>query len=133
MMLLFQVKKLFKASLTVLDVKSEAQPDLVDDEEIKANLKRSYPQEDFRFVQIEEKEVAACLIKYVREQKNMLLAFTIMHRTLRHNLFHSSVTSQLLHHLQVPMLALPQFGRLLDLRIRDQKPPGVGMKTGQAD
>jgi nucleotide-binding universal stress UspA family protein len=123
MMQLLQVKELFRASLTVLHVKSEAQPDRVDDEEIKANLKRRFPQENFRFVQIEDKEVAACLVKYVREQKNTLLAFTILHRPLWQKLFHSSVTSRLLHHLPVPMLAIPQVGRLLDLRNRAQDHP----------
>ena len=124
MMQLLQVKELFQASLTVLHVKSEVQPDLIDDEEIKADLKNSFPQENFRFVQIADNEVAACLIKYVREQKNTLLAFTIIHRPLWHKLFHSSLISRLLHQLQVPMLALPQVGRLLDLRNNTKAPPG---------
>ena len=113
---LLQVKELYQASLTVLHVKSEAQPDTVDDEEVKTNLRKCFPQEDFRFVQIENKEVAESLVKYVRQQKNTLLAFTIMQRPLWEKLFHNSVTSPLLHQLHVPMLALPQIGRLLNLK-----------------
>ena len=116
MMQLLQVEELFGATLTVLHIQNKAQADRGGSEEIKNKIIKYLPQEKFRLVLIENNAVADCLIKHVQKQKNTLLAFTIVQRPLWQKLFHNSVTSRLLHQLQVPMLALPQLGRLLNLR-----------------
>ena len=111
---ILQVKELFESSLSILHVKSEVQPDLVDDEDIKNDLIKCYPDEKFNFVQIDNRDVAAGLEKYVREHQSTLLAFTILPRRWWESLFHNSITSRLIKNLKLPMLALPKTGKLLN-------------------
>jgi nucleotide-binding universal stress UspA family protein len=115
-MQLLQVKKLFKAPITILHVKCISQPDLVVNETIKNNLVKCYSAEEFIFVEKEDIDVAEGLTRYVQEHNISMLAFSVLHRNFWENMFHNSVTSKLLHELNLPMLALPKQGWLLDLR-----------------
>ena len=112
---LLQIKYVFKARLTILHVNSEDQLDLLDDAELKANLRRQFPEEDFRFDSIEEEDVPAGITAYIKTHPTDLLAFTMLHRDFWERIFLDSVTVKLLQSLQLPMLVLPENGKELDL------------------
>ncbi|AKQ45089.1 hypothetical protein TH63_04675 [Rufibacter radiotolerans] len=112
---LLQLKNVFKALLTILHVNSEDQLDLLDDAEIKANLRLQFPEEEFRFDTIEEEDVAAGITAYVMTHPTQLLAFTMLHRDFWERIFLDSVTVKLLQSLHLPMLVLPENGKKLDL------------------
>ncbi|MDX5421044.1 MAG: universal stress protein [Hymenobacteraceae bacterium] len=115
-MQLLQVKDIFNANLTFLHIKSSRQPDHIDDEYIKENLRRNFPQVDFNFVEIRNDNVAEGIADYVKANDISLLAFTMLSRHVLERVTHISVTSKLLHNLKVPMLAFPENGTLLDLK-----------------
>ncbi|WP_162052953.1 universal stress protein [Pontibacter pamirensis] len=123
-MQLLQLKELMNASLTFLHVKSESQPDYIDDEYIKESLVRQFPDAELNFVELQNKDIAEGITNYVRENKASLLAFTVLHREFWDKLFHSSVTSKLLQNLKLPMLALPENGNLLNLRKQTKSETG---------
>ncbi|MCX2740929.1 universal stress protein [Pontibacter anaerobius] len=115
-MQLLNLKELLNATITFLHIKSESQPDYIDDEYIKDSLVKQFPEAELNFMEIANKDVAEGITKYVQANDTSLLAFTILNRMFWEKIFHSSVTSQLLKTLKIPMLALPENGNLLDLR-----------------
>lgn len=120
-MQLVQLKELFNASLTFLHVKSEKQPDYIDDNYIKDSLMKQFPQADINFVEIRNDDVAEGISNYVQANDTNLLAFTILNRNFFENLTHSSVSAKLLHSLNLPMLALPENGTILNLQQRNSE------------
>ncbi|GAB2533355.1 universal stress protein [Rufibacter soli] len=112
---LLQVKNAFKAQLTILHVNSEDQLDLVDDTEIKTQLRVEFPEEDFRFDTIDEEDVATGIMAYVKTHPTDLLAFTMLHHDFWDRIFLDSVTVKLLQSLHLPMLVIPENGKKLDL------------------
>ncbi|MBC3541157.1 universal stress protein [Rufibacter sediminis] len=105
--LLLQLKDLFKANLTVLHVKSEDQLDLVEDNLIQEQLREEFPQQEFRFETVAQEEVVKGILDYLRQHQTHLLAFTVLEHDFWEVLFQDSVTTHLLHRLEIPMLALP--------------------------
>ncbi|GAB3529548.1 universal stress protein [Pontibacter brevis] len=124
-MQLLQLKELMNASLTFLHIKSDSQPDYVDDEYIKESLVKQFPEAQLTFEEIRNDNVAEGIANYVRENQPSLLAFTILNRNFLDNLLHSSVTSRLLQTQKLPMLALPENGNLLDLRRQSRTETGM--------
>ncbi|MDX5438604.1 MAG: universal stress protein, partial [Pontibacter sp.] len=117
---LLQLKELFGATLTFLHIKSESQPDYIDDEYIKESLVKQFPSANINFVEIKNKDVAEGISTYVSANNTSLLAFTILNRNLLEKVLHSSVTHKLLQKLYSPMLALPENGTLLELKQQER-------------
>lgn len=117
---LLQLKELFGATLTFLHIKSESQPDYIDDEYIKESLVKQFPSANINFVEIKNKDVAEGISTYVSANNTSLLAFTILNRNLLEKVLHSSVTHKLLQKLYIPMLALPENGTLLELKQQER-------------
>ncbi|MFD3001884.1 universal stress protein [Pontibacter toksunensis] len=115
-MQLIQLKDLFHATLTFLHVKNDKQPDYIDDNYIKEGLMKQFPKADIHFVEVRNDDIAEGISNYVKAHETSLLAFTILNRNYLENLTHSSVSSKLLHSLNMPMLALPENGVLLELQ-----------------
>lgn len=115
-MQLLQLKTLFNASLTFLHIKSQKQPDYIDDAYIKENLVTQFPQAEINFVEIPNDDVVEGISSYVRENEPGLLSFTMLSRHFLEKVTHNSVSTKLLHSLNIPMLALPENGTLLDLQ-----------------
>ncbi|MEJ8803887.1 universal stress protein [Pontibacter sp. H249] len=113
---LMQLKELFSATLTFLHVKSKNQPDLIDDEYVKQELIKQFPQADIQFVEIANDDVVEGISRFVQEANTSLLSFTMLNRIFLEQMTHNSVSAKLLRNLNLPMLALPENGRLLDLQ-----------------
>ncbi|WP_179223078.1 universal stress protein [Pontibacter ummariensis] len=113
---LVQLKELFNASLTFLHIKSKKQPDYIDDEYVKQGLLEQFPQAEIQFIEIANDDVAEGITRFVQENNTSLLAFTILHRHFLERVTHNSVSNKLLQNLNLPMLALPENGTLLDLK-----------------
>ncbi|MBC5991950.1 universal stress protein [Pontibacter cellulosilyticus] len=113
---LMQLKELFNATLTFLHIKSKNQPDLIDDEYVKEELIKQFPQADIQFVEIANDDVVEGITRFVQETNTSLLSFTMLNRIFLENITHNSVSAKLLRNLNLPMLALPENGRLLDLQ-----------------
>lgn len=123
-MQLLNLKELLNATVTFLHIKSDSQPDYIDDEYIKSNLVAQFPEAELNFVEIANKDVAEGISNYVQSNETSLVAFTILNRMFWERIFHSSVTSRLLQTLRIPMLALPENGNLLNLRRKERSEAG---------
>jgi nucleotide-binding universal stress UspA family protein len=119
-MQLLQLKQLLNASLTFLHIHSKNQADYIDNEYIKQELTKQFPEAEINFVEIDAENVAEGISKYAYESDADLVAFTILNRIFLEKILHSSVTSKLLKTLKLPMLALPENGQLLDLLKSDR-------------
>lgn len=115
-MQLMQFKQLMNASLTFLHIKNDKQPDYIDNEYIKGELVKQFPEAEINFVELEHKDVAEGISNYVHEHGADLLGFTILNRMFLEKILHSSLTSKLLQTLKLPMLAFPENGNLLNLQ-----------------
>ncbi|MFD2512258.1 universal stress protein [Pontibacter locisalis] len=113
---LMQLKELFNSTLTFLHIKSKSQPDLINDEYVKEELIKQFPQADIQFVEIANENVAEGISRFVHETNTSLLSFTMLNRIFLERMTHNSVSAKLLRNLNLPMLALPENGRLLDLQ-----------------
>ena len=113
---LMQMKELFNATLTFLHIKSRKQPDLIDDEYVKDELIKQFPEADIQFVEIANDDVVEGISRFVQENNTSLLSFTMLNRIFLERMTHNSVSAKLLRNLNLPMLALPENGRLLDLQ-----------------
>ncbi|NEM97464.1 universal stress protein [Pontibacter burrus] len=118
-MQLMQFKQLMNADLTFLHIKNDKQPDYIDNEYIKGELVKQFPEAEINFVELEHKDVAEGISNYVHEQGADLLSFTILNRMFLEKILHSSLTSKLLQTLKLPMLAFPENGNLLNLQPRE--------------
>ncbi|WP_162426932.1 universal stress protein [Pontibacter pudoricolor] len=118
-MQLLQLKQLLNASLTFLHIHNKNQADYIDNEYIKQELTKQFPEAEINFVEIDAENVAEGISKYAYESDADLVAFTILNRMFFEKIIHSSVTSKLLKKLKLPMLALPENGQLLDLQKSD--------------
>lgn len=116
---LLHFKKIFNATLTFLHVHNAKQPAYRANNFIKENLQQQYPQAELAFVDIENKHVMEAISEYALANNTSLLAFTMQNKHFLEKIGHSSVSSRLLHHLKLPMLALPEDGILLDIESRD--------------
>ena len=113
---LLQFKELFNSTLTFLHIKSKKQPDLIDDEYVKGELMKQFPQAEIQFVEVANDDVVEGISRFVQENETSLLAFTMLDRIFLEKITHNSVSTKLLRNLNLPMLALPESGTLLDLQ-----------------
>ena len=118
-MQLMQLKQLLNASLTFLHIHNKRQANYIDDEYINEELTKQFPEAEINFVEIDAENIAEGISKYAYESSADLVAFTILNRMFYEKIVHSSVTSQLLKKLKLPMLALPENGNLLELQKRN--------------
>lgn len=122
---LLQLKNLFDATLTFLHIKSDKQPDYIDDDYIKKSLVEQFPEADLEFVEIRNKNVAEGIANFVQTSDTSLLAFTMLNKQLWEKVMYGSVTAKLFRNLKVPMLALPENGTILDLQQVESSQAGI--------
>lgn len=113
---LVPLRQLLTAQLTLLHVHSQDQLDLVDDQEIKDQLQLRFPQEELRFATVEQENVAEGIARYVETHPTHLLAITMLEQGFWDRVLQDSITVALLQRLQIPMLVLPEKGKVLNFQ-----------------
>ena len=116
-----QLKKLFNASLSLLYVERKGQENQINVAVLKNYLLHNFDEDEVDYTTIEGKSVVDGIEHYVETKDCDLVAFTVSEHALWKDLFHSSVTSRLLHTLNIPMLALPKHGKPTGLASRQGK------------
>ncbi|GAA4436907.1 hypothetical protein GCM10023188_30510 [Pontibacter saemangeumensis] len=116
-----KLKKLFHASLSLLYVERKGQESRINVAVLKNYLLHNFDEDEVAYTMIEGKSVVDGIEHYVKTRDCDLVAFTVSDHALWKDLFHSSVTSRLLHTLNIPMLALPKHGKATALAHMQEK------------
>ncbi|PRY07282.1 nucleotide-binding universal stress UspA family protein [Pontibacter ummariensis] len=110
-----QVQRLFAAKLTLLYVDVAGELGQVNVAIEKNYLLQAFAEEEVAFAQISSASVAEGIEQYSKDHDADLVAFTVADHGIWGDLLHSSVASKMVQRLSVPMLALPKYGKAVDL------------------
>ncbi|WP_114783207.1 universal stress protein [Botryobacter ruber] len=105
--ILVQAKNQYNSTIAVLYVENTGLQEAIDVDGRKKSLLKEFSQQQLIFSQVKSKDVAKGIEDYVQSFNADLVAFTVSHHTFWQDLFKSSVTSRLLHELDLPLLAFP--------------------------
>jgi nucleotide-binding universal stress UspA family protein len=98
----------FGASVTLINVKSDQQLDIVPDEQLLTDISRNFPNDNIKLVRLHQDNVVKGLETFVQQHNLDLLTVAIHEQNFFASLFHSSISEQLTLHSIIPLLALPQ-------------------------
>lgn len=98
----------FKADITLVNVKSNQQLDIVADEQILNDIRKKFQNRNFNLVQLNKNKIAESIESFVSEHNFDLLAVAIHERSFLSSLFHTSISEQLALQSVIPLLALPE-------------------------
>ncbi|GAB2533386.1 universal stress protein [Rufibacter soli] len=105
---LFQFASPFGSEVSIINVKSEKQLNIVSDHQVLKTLNKHFPENAYNVAQLLNNDVVAGIKSFVKENNIDVLAVSIQERGFVENLLHSSVTQALAYQAFVPLLALPK-------------------------
>jgi nucleotide-binding universal stress UspA family protein len=104
---LFGLAQPFGAAVALVHVASGQRLNIGADHQFLREIRQHFGQQPYHLETRQEDDVAAALEGYAREKAPDLLALAIRDRDLLEDLFHKSLTRQLMAHPALPLLALP--------------------------
>jgi nucleotide-binding universal stress UspA family protein len=105
---LFCIAEPLKLEVSIFNIKSEDQLDLVADTQVLAQIKRNFPDKQYSFVQQKGEDVVAGIEDFVKENHIDMLALGVHKPDLLERIFHSSMSEDLAFQTTIPLLALPE-------------------------
>lgn len=105
---LFSLAEPFHSEVSILNVQTVHQLNIVADEQIIRDITQQFPENNYCLVTIKEDNVVEGLYKFVEENNMDVLAVSIHERSYFEDLFHISISKQLVCHTKVPVLTLPE-------------------------
>lgn len=105
---LFGMAEPFKTEVTILNVQTIYQLNIVDDDQILRDIVKHFPENRYSFATIKEDDVVEGLHQFLEDNTVDMLAISIHKRDFLEDLFHRSISKQLLFHATVPVLSLPE-------------------------
>jgi nucleotide-binding universal stress UspA family protein len=97
----------FQAQVSIVNIKSERQLDLVDDAQIIKEIQKQFPTNAFCVAQKKQNNIQEGIQQFIQETQADILAMAMQERSFLEELFHKSLTKQLLHQTPLPLLSLP--------------------------
>ncbi|QMU26663.1 universal stress protein [Adhaeribacter radiodurans] len=123
---LFGIAEPFQAQVAIVNVQTNYQLDIVPDKEIIQDIKKNFPDKNFRFAQVQKSKVVAGLYEFIQENPVEVLAVAIQQQGVVEDLFHSSISKQLVQQTKLPLLTLPTKPyRKSGIRSIAQKQPAI--------
>ncbi len=104
---LFGIAGALQAQVAIVNVKSERQLDLVDDSQLIKEIQKQFPGNAFCVAQKKQNNIKAGIQEFIQETQADVLAVAQQERSFLEELFHKSLTKQLLHQTTLPLLSLP--------------------------
>ncbi|QHL86018.1 universal stress protein [Nibribacter ruber] len=105
---LSQLAQAFGARVSIVNVVGEGEETSGKDGHQLQELLGQFPQLSCCVAQIRDKDIVHGLHDFVEQNQADVLAVSMHKRGFFDDLFHSSVTKQLMHHTTVPLLTLPE-------------------------
>lgn len=96
----------FRATLHLIKVDADNQPNLYDDEHFMTQLQRQYADIPFNVETVKARSVTSGLTEYLQEHPTDLLVMTTRERGFLANLVNPSETERMLERAEVPVLVL---------------------------
>jgi len=109
-----------EAKISIVNVQTKCQKDNVSDEQLRRKVTRYFPATNYGIVQVQYNNVVEGLRKFLQENKADVLAIAIQEHSFLEELFYKSVSTELIYHPTLPLLALPQkpYQKLLKPRVK---------------
>ena len=104
---LIQVAELLTAQLSIVNIKTDYQLNIVADCQVLKDIIKNFPYQNVSISQIRKNDVIKGLYEFVQDNKADVLAVSIQKRGLIENLFHSSISNKLFCQSKLPLLSLP--------------------------
>ncbi len=104
---LFPLASSLGAQVSIINIKSEKQLNIVSDYQALTRINKLFPQNRYSVSQLKHDDVLAGLKEFVLDNQIELLAVSIQDRGLLEELFHHSFTKELALRAFVPFLTLP--------------------------
>ena len=104
---LFLFTEPLDAAITIFNIKSDEQLDLVSDLQILHNIRKHFPDQNLSFVQLQNNDIVAGIRSFVQENQIDVLAVSVHQRDLIDKIFDDSLSKELVYNSPVPLLALP--------------------------
>lgn len=105
---LFIIAELFQAEVSILNVQTVHELNIFADDYILRNIHRHFPDKRYSLATIKEEDVVEGLYRFVQDNNIDVLAISIHKRDFLEDLFHRSISKQLIFHATVPVLSLPE-------------------------
>jgi nucleotide-binding universal stress UspA family protein len=103
---IFNLADKFGSEVTFVHVENEKEKNEVGEFVLENLFRKKLPDHNFKMTSIENSEVWAGICKYSNEHNANLITLITKHRGFIDNLFHRSVTKQVILHANCPMLIL---------------------------
>ncbi|WP_146904648.1 universal stress protein [Adhaeribacter aerolatus] len=104
---LLQFTQPFSPAISILNIKSDDQIDLVCDNQILEEIQTQFPEQFFNIFQVEADDVVKGIHQFITQSQADILAVSIPGKPFLEELFHRSISRQLAYTSQIPLLALP--------------------------
>lgn len=126
---LFQFASPFGSEVSIVNVRSEKQLNIVSDEQVLKTINRHFPGNSYSVAQLVHDDVVEGIKTFVEENSIDLLAVSMQERGFLENLLHPSVTKALAYQAFVPLLTLPQNPYHYQTRKVQEKKPQPALPT----
>ena len=123
---LFRIANPYDAEVAIINILNNKLLNIYSDNQIIRDITKHFPDNKYSIAQIQDKDVVAALREFAQENNADVLAVSIHDRSFLENLFHISISKELVCHATLPLLTLPEkpFRNIL-LQGKVQKPISV--------
>ncbi|MDQ3289801.1 MAG: universal stress protein [Bacteroidota bacterium] len=105
---LFCLAEPLQADVSIINIVSDRQLNVYPDNQVIKDITKHFPEKSISIAQIKKNNVIAGLQEFVQDNQMDVLALSMHERDFFENLFHKSVSKQLIGDTQIPLLALPE-------------------------
>lgn len=105
---LFALTDPFNSEINIINIKTDGQAHTGAEQPMLQNLSHRFPERKFCIAQVKADTVTAGIKAFVSENQVNVLAVSIHERGLLQDLFHKSISKELVFETTVPLLSIPQ-------------------------
>jgi nucleotide-binding universal stress UspA family protein len=105
---LFCIAEPLQAEVSIINILTERQHNIFCNNQVIRDITRNFPDDNFSIAQIQEKDIIEGIHQFMQDKQADVLAVSIHERSFFENLFHKSISRQLIYSSTLPLLALPE-------------------------
>jgi len=105
---LFCLAEPLHADVSIINIVSERQLNIFPDDQVVQDIIKRFSGQNFSIAQVKKNDVVEALKEFVQDNQMDVLALSMHERGFIENLFHKSVSKQLVCNTRIPLLALPE-------------------------
>jgi len=105
---LFNFAEPFQAKVAIINILTGYELNILSDEQVIKVIINYFPQVNHTIIQIKDKNIPEGIHKFMNENKSDILAIAMHQRNYMEILFHNNIAKNLIYHISLPLLALPE-------------------------